>query len=247
MRTRPIVVAACKAAAIAAAFFLPASPALPAYQSAQPTTTRSSWRQALDATHQTTNRKKESGAAVTTFDACFSKGTNGKCQLLVNGSRDPFKRLTTFTFPLSTFFELGYLESSVSPYISVVDCMQPALILNPRSISKRYWIDSKKIIFLSNDDIILDQIIDKSLIERLVEGGTFIESGHVPYQRSDINKLSKLINRGSLNIRISGDKYHSDLSKKMVDIFSSDLARALAVYEIITTKLDELPSKTCID
>lgn len=197
------------------------------------------WRAGLEAAYKDSKRetKKE---GVTTFNACFddTPRDDGKCETLLLGQRDAFRKLTHLT-PFHSKIRRISPSNYVQTYIAIADCEMPAVFISPNYSSRDSWIFMNKVAALVDGELTLER--DFSSVQSAVARDTFPGGVNEEYQfiatKDEFAGWLKVRDGKDVAIRLTGSKGYVSLDAQAIKDIRSDLATLHPALEKLTKAL----------
>lgn len=219
---------------------------------AQPSATADQWARAIAATFDKVNVKKlrdsknpayieDNGLTdedgVNAFFACFDKSPP-KCDMPASGRRDNFRKVHFFRDPVLEWNVEGAKyagqtgKPSVDAYVSIQDCGEPTLVLQPTYRSDS-WLYLEQLGVMVDGVVIMDKKIEHNDIDHENTHKSVSESVHLPMNDRDVSELRKMSGARQVLIRMTGQKGYVGLDTKTTMEFVKGIDKSLRMYDAL--------------
>lgn len=217
----------------------------------KPDATMKQWSKAVASTYDKVNVKKlrdkgqlyvedngptdENG--INEFFACFDKSPP-KCDVSASGRRDNFRKIQFFMDPalewsaMRAKYDGPTGKPFVSAYISIRDCGEPKLILQPIFRASN-WLFLDQLAIMADGAVVIDKKIGRDDAERENTHNSVSEVAHLPLSNEDVVALRKLNGAKQILIRLSGQKGYVGIDKKITNEFTLGVAKLLQIHDAL--------------
>lgn len=203
-----------------------------------PPTTPEDWKIAIESTYEKTNIKNK-GEGVEEFFACFepTPEKQRKCTNYAFGKRDAFRKLRFYS-------GLNVMAgNNVAVYVSLPDNSKPVLFLAPHIFSQNSWLFINKFAVMVDGDVVLEQELEHSKIDRETFPGGVEERGDFVATLSQIEALRKIKQESVVLVRITGSKGYITFDKGDASSAKESLMNIVKVYDALDNAVkNKIPS-----
>lgn len=195
---------------------------------------------------------KTDADGVAEFFGCFDKAPP-KCDVIVSGRRDGFRKIQFLYDPLWKWDESGaqYFKgsgkSSVDGYISLIDCGQPKMLLQPTYRSGS-WIFMERFSLMVDGTVVIDRKFDIGQVERNNSHNSVSETAHFILNENELKSLRKVDQSKQILIRLTGQKGYSSIDPDGSKAFAQGIPKLLRMYDDLdhaTTRLGAVKDAAC--
>jgi hypothetical protein len=181
---------------------------------------------------------------VTEFFACFDKAPP-KCELSASGKRDGFRKVQFFMDPVMEFGDLtakyarGVGKPSIRAYVSLKDCRQPTILLQP-TFRASNWIFLERFGLMLDGNLVIDRKLDPSQVNRDNSHNEVSESTHVVLNEEEVNALRKIADSKQVLVRLTGQKGYVGIDQEGTKNFVQGVARLLRIKDALEQAVENL-------
>ena len=168
---------------------------------------------------------------VSEFLACFDKEPP-KCKINASGERDEFRKIQFFRVARLKFGEATAIKSFVSAYVSLKDCGEPKIILQPTFRGEK-WIFFEQFALMLDGIIVIDRKFETGDIDRDNSHNGVTESAHIVLTKQEVEALSKISEAKHVLVRLSGKKGYVGLTKYDTWQFTQGITDILKVHDAL--------------
>ena len=200
--------------------------------------TKKEWRAAFKSSFEEES-PKENDDGITEYYGCFKKAENRKCELLVTGERDAFRKIDYFV-PFSTsVLRITKAHTYIATYIAIKECENPSIFIEPSIHSKDGWIFMNKVAFMSDGEVVLEHSFEHSQVNLDNNEKWVHETGAFIANKSEQEALIKFSLAKNPIIRITGKKGYLTLPKEKTTAFIDDAKTLLPIFELLEKTLKD--------
>lgn len=211
---------------------------------APPPFTKSEWRTAFKSSFEEKSAKSTDDG-ITEYSACFHKDEKGKCDLVLLGKRDAFRKIDHLTPFYTMMNDIGDLFSHVGTYIAAIECDTPSVLINPTINSRNGWLFMEKVAFMADGEVVVERSFEHNAVKRDNENSWIHEKATFIASPSELAAFQRFTEAKSQIIRITGQKGYLTLPKDKTANFVKDVSSTIKVRDILAKTLKDAGGPVC--
>lgn len=181
---------------------------------------------------------------VTEFFACFDKAPPN-CELPASGKRDGFRKVQFFMDPAMEWgdivakYEHGVGKPSIRAYVSLKDCSQPTILLQP-TFRAANWIFFEQFGLMLDGTLVIDRKFDPSQVDRDNSHNKVSESIHLLLNKQKVNALRGITQAKQVLVRLTGQKGYVGIDQEGTKDFVQGVTRLLRMHDALDQAVENL-------